>query len=483
MRDELRDRVTRGVVWSLGEKVATALVQFGVRILLLRMLLPEDLGVVALLMSFSTVALVVVDSGFSQTLIRRAAAPEASDLKSVFLFNVTVSLLLYGLLVGASPFVAAYYGMPLFARLAPVFFLMLPANALCVIQTTLFIRRFRFALLSQVTFAASAVSGLAAVALALAGCGIWSVVAQQVLLLAVRAALLWRLGDWRPRGAFDAAALRRMAPYSFSLLATDLISALYNKLPQLFLGRMYAADTLGYFDQAQKLKDLPVTSTMTAVQSVAFPALSKIGGDDRKFAESYRQIVLVVSFALFPAMLGLSAVAPDLFAVLLGDKWMPTVPYFEVICLAGLFYPVAMVAYTVLKARSDGPLIVRLEVVKKLLLTAIFCVTIPRSVEAVVWGLVLFAALEMAVNFGATTRLTTLGAGRFLRTLAPVAAVSGAMYALVRTTVAALPDAPLLRLSAGIATGAVGYVALAALFRLEGLRLTVMLIRRQFGRG
>ncbi len=465
----------------MAEKIGTALVQMGVRIILLSLLLPEDLGVVAVLMAFSTVALVVVDSGFSQTLIRKAA-PAAEDYKSVFVFNLAVSLTLYVLLTAVSPWVAAYYDMPMLARLAPVFFLLLPANALCVIQTVLFTRQFRFALLSKVTFAASVVSGFVAVGMAVAGCGVWSIVAQQVLLLLVRAVLLWWLSDWRPVARFDGRALRQMAPYSVSLMSTDLISALYNKLPQLFLGKMYTPSTLGYFDQAQKLKDLPIASTMIAVQSVIFPALSKIRDDRTKFAESYRQVVMVVAFGLFPVMLGMSAIAPDLFSVLLGEKWMPTVPYFEAICLAGLFYPVAVVAQNVLKVQSDGRIIVRLEIVKKVVLTGIFLVTIPHSVQAVVWGLVVFAFFEMVVNFLATMCYTSLTLYRFVRTLLPVALVAVAMYAAVQLTALALPGNAVLRLFAEIAVGVVSYVGIAALFHLEAFREALGMARRQFVR-
>ena len=478
MNGGLKEWVARGVAWSMAEKIGTALVQMGVRIVLLRLLLPEDLGAVAVLMAFSTVALVVVDSGFSQTLIRKAV-PSSGDFTSVFVFNVAVSLVLYLLLTAVSPFVADYYDMPLLAQLAPVFYLLLPANALGVVQMARFARQFRFELLSKVTFAASVASGFAAVIMALAGWGIWSIVAQQVLTLLVRAALLWWLSDWRPCASFDGAALRRMAPYSFRLMASDLISALYNKLPQFFLGRMYASDTLGYFDQAQKLKDLPVTSTTIAVLGVTFPALSRIRDDRERFAESYRQIVMVVAFVLFPVMLGMSAVAPDMFAVLLGERWMPTVPYFETICLAGLFYPVAQVAYNVLKVQSDGAVIVRLEAAKKVVLTAIFCVTIPRSVEAVVWGLVFFALFEMAINFLATIRFTSFTLLRFVRTLLPVALVAAAMYCSVRLSVRLLPDDALLRLVAGIAVGVASYVGLAALFRLEAFRETLGILRKQ----
>ncbi len=483
MAGELKEKVTRGVAWSIGEKVGTMLLQMGVSIVVLRLLLPDDFGVVAILTAFAAFALVVVDSGFSQTLIRKAE-PSPSDYKSVFLFNISVSAALYVLLTALAPVVARYYDMPVIARVAPVFFLMIPVNALCVIQNTVFIRRFRFALLSKIAFVSSLVSGLAAVLLAWAGCGVWSLVAQRVLQMVVKAVLLWRTSDWRPAssGAWSPAAIREMAPYSFSLLATDLISSVYTKIPQLFIGKLYSSRMLGYFDQALKLKDLPVTSAMTAVQGVTFPALSKIGTDERKFAESYRQVVMVVAYVMFPAMLGLSAVAHDLFAVLIGAKWMPTVPYFETICLAGLFYPVAMVAYNIMKVRCSGPTIVRLEILKKAVMTVILVVTIPRSVQAVVWGLVVFAACEMIVNVWASLRVTSLSVWRFVRTLLPVALVSGAMYFVVLGVAQLMPDHALLRLVCMIAAGAVSYLLFSFIFRLEAFTEVLSIVRKQLFR-
>lgn len=481
MAGELKERVTRGVAWSVGEKIGTMLLQAGVSIVVLRLLMPDDFGVVAILTAFAAVAVVVVDSGFSQALIRKAA-PSDEDYRAVFLFNIRVSAVLYVLLTALSPLVASYYGMPVIARIAPVFFLLVPVNALCVIQHTIFTRRFRFALLSKVTFAASLVSGGAAVLLAWAGCGVWSLVAQRVLQMAVRAVLLWRFSDWRfsRRGRAEFAPLRAMAPFSFSLLATDLISTLYSKIPQLFIGKLWSADTLGFFDQALKLKDLPVSSFMTAVQGVTYPALSKIADDGQKFAESFRQVVMVVAYLMFPVMLGLSAVARDLFAALLGAKWMPTVPYFETVCLAGLFYPVAMVAYNVMKVRCSGRTIVRLEFFKKCIMTVILAVTIPRSVQAVVWGLVFFAACEMVVNVWAALRVSSLGWWRFVRSLLPAALIAGVMYGVVRAVAGVPVGHAGLRLLLEIASGAGVYLFLSFLFRPEAFSEVSAIVRRQF---
>ena len=475
---ELKDKVARGVAWSMAEKIGSMLLAMAVRLVILRLLTRDILGFMSIPSAVVTVLLVIVDSGFSQSLVRHKG-PSQSDYKSVFLFNIAVSAVLYGVLVALAPLAARWYGMPEIARIAPVFFLLLPLNALCAVQNTIFIRQFRFALLSKVTFLSSLAGGLTAIALALVGWGIWSLVAERVIAVGMRTALLWWLSDWRPCGKCGLKPLREMAPFGCSLMVTDLISNFYNKIPQFFLGKLYSPAVLGSFDQAVKLKDMPAATRIQAVQNVTFPALAKIRDDAPRFAEGYRQVVMVVSYVMFPIMLGMSAVARDMFAVLLGEEWMPTVPYFEAVCLAGLFSPIALTAYNVLKARCKGPLIVRLEVVKKIIMTAIFAVTIPHSVMAVVWGLVAIAFCEMAVNFLATMRFTSLTFRRFVRTLLPVALVSGTMYLLVRLTAAAIPGNDLVRLLAELATGVVSYLALSALFRLEAFREVTTIVRRQ----
>lgn len=477
MRGELRDRVARGVAWSLAEKAGSMLLQMGVSILVARMLVPEDYGVMALLTVFATLSLVVVDSGFSQTLIR-SREPSPSDYRSVFRFNLVTATLLYGVMVALSPLLAAFFDQPVLTRIAPVLFLLLPLNALCVIQQAIYTRRFRFDTLSKVVFASTAVSGIVAVAMAWSGCGVWSLVAQRLASMGVKAALLWMLSDWRPAGRYDGRALRAMAPYSLRLLATDLISTLYNNISQLFVGKMYSTEMLGFFNQGQKLKDLPVTATIQSVQNVSFPALSKIREDSGKFAEGYRQLLLMVAFVVSPVMLGMVAVAEELFALFLGEKWMPTVPYFEILSLSGLFMPLAMVACNVLKARSDGSVIVRLEVVKKTVQTLILAVSISCGVRAIAWGVVAMAFCELALNLRAARRFAELSFGRIARAIVPAVLLSVAMFAAVRLYGDVVTLALPLLLLTKILLGAVLYIGLSLAFRLEAAQVALGMLRR-----
>ena len=182
----LGHKVVSGVAWSFSEKLLSMVIQMAVSIIVARSLAPDDFGVMAILTFFTSVALTIVDSGFSQTLIRKSE-PTDEEYASVLGFNVAMSLLLYVVLVACAPMVAEFYGREVIADVAPVLFLLLPLNSLCVVQTVMFTREFRFKLLSNIVFFASLVSGVVAVAMAVAGCGIWALVAQRRLQMGIKA--------------------------------------------------------------------------------------------------------------------------------------------------------------------------------------------------------------------------------------------------------------------------------------------------------
>ena len=475
--ERLEHKVVSGVVWSFAEKFLTMLVQMVVSIIVARRLMPEDFGVMAILTFFTSVALTIVDSGFSQTLIRKRE-PSDSDYRSVFLFNVVVALLLYFVLWALAAPIARFYGHSVIRDVAPVLFLLLPINSLCVVQTVMFTREFRFKLLSNIVFFASLVSGVVAVAMAVAGCGIWALVAQRLLQMGIKAVAFWLIRRWRVRGGVSLSALREMAPFSLRLLATDLIASIYNNVAQLFVGKIYSTASLGYYSQAQKLKDLAVISTVQSVQGVTYPALSKLSADEEKFSAGYERIVRLLSFLLFPAMLGLVAISSDMFMLLLGERWMPTVPYFRILALSGMVYPLAMVGYNVLKIKSDGRVVVRLEVVKRVVMTLVLCVTIPTGIEAVAWGMTAMAFVEFLLNSGFALRLMSFGVVRLAKALLPSLLLSLIVYLgleilnphLVHLSVA-------LRLTADIALAVVSYIALAWALRLRAFNETIDLIK------
>lgn len=464
---DLSERVASGVAWNIAEKIGSTLLQAIVSIVVANRIMPDDVGIIAVLTVFCTLSQVFIDSGFSQMLIRKAQ-PTESDFKAVFRFNIATSLILYTLLSVSTPLVARYYGWELLRKVAPFLYLILPLNALCVIQNSIMVREFRFATLSTIVFLSSLFSGIIAIAMAVAGCGIWSLVGQRVSMMAIKAVLLWSKSSWRPRGPVERGTLRAMAPYSIRLILTDFITALYNNIAQLFIGKIYSADMLGYYNQAQKLKDMPVNATMQSIQSVTFPAMAKVSDNGTKFDEGYRRIIMLTAFMMFPLMSGLIATAPELFNLLLKPQWHPTVPYFQIMSLIGIFYPLSAIAYNVLKVRSNGAVILRLEIIKKVIMTIILAITIPISVKAIAWGMVVASACEMMLNVGASLRYSGLKLNSLLRTLLPIIALTAVMFTATEYVGEWMTYQSIgVRFIAMIATGIVTYIVLAFISRME----------------
>lgn len=472
-------RVASGVAWNIAEKIGSTLLQAIVSIIVANRIMPDDMGIIAVLTVFVTLSQVVIDSGFSQTLIRKANAT-AEDFKAVFRFNLIASLALYAILTATTPWVASYYGWELIRKVAPVLYLLLPLNALCVIQNTIMVKEFRFAQLSTIIFFSSLISGILAIVMALTGFGIWSLVGQRVSMMATKAILLWWKSPWRWRSDIRTGSLNEMTPYSLRLIATDMITAIYNNIAQLFIGKIYSADMLGYYNQAQKLKDMPVNATMQSIQSVTFPALAKISDNPTKFDEGYRRVLMLTAFIMLPVMTGLIATADDIYMLLLKPQWHPAIPYFRVMCLIGIFYPISAIAYNVLKVRSNGAIILRLEIIKKVIMTIILATTIPINVMAIAWGMVASAACEMVLNIGATLRYASLKLKSLATTLLPIIALTAVMYLATELVGYQIENLAVgLRLAIKIGVGIISYAAIAFITRMEAFD-EALAIAKQF---
>ncbi|MBQ5358619.1 MAG: lipopolysaccharide biosynthesis protein [Alistipes sp.] len=472
-------RVASGVAWNIAEKIGSTLLQAIVSIIVANRIMPDDMGIIAVLTVFVTLSQVVIDSGFSQTLIRKANAT-AEDFKAVFRFNLIASVALYAILTATTPWVASYYGWELIRKVAPVLYLLLPLNALCVIQNTIMVKEFRFAQLSTIIFFSSLISGILAIVMALTGFGIWSLVGQRVSMMAAKAILLWWKSPWRWRSDIRTGSLKEMTPYSLRLIATDMITAIYNNIAQLFIGKIYSADMLGYYNQAQKLKDMPVNATMQSIQSVTFPALAKISDNPTKFDEGYRRVLMLTAFIMLPVMTGLIATADDIYILLLKPQWHPAIPYFRIMCLIGIFYPISAIAYNVLKVRSNGAIILRLEIIKKVIMTIILATTIPISVMAIAWGMVAAAACEMVLNIGATLRYAGLKLKSLAKTLLPIIALTAVMYLATEMVGYQIENLAVgLRLVIKIGVGIISYATIAYITRMEAFG-EALAIAKQF---
>lgn len=397
MATELKGKVVKGVAWSTVEKICSALLQFVVSLVLLNLLSPEDYGLMAIVAAFPAILMPLVDSGFSQALIRKGEVDDL-DYSSVFYVNITISVVLYATLVAIAPACGRYFGAPDFAVIAPILYLLIPINSFSNIQNAILQRTMEFKNLSLYVLLANAISSAVAIWMAVRGLGVWALVGQRLGVVIVKTALMWIGSSWRPRWQFSLERIRGMFRYGSRILLSDLVSNVYYQISNLFIGKFYTKADLGYYDRGNKIKEMPVTSTIMAVLGVTFSAFSRQKEDKVKLHDNARKVYILWAFVMFPMMCGLIAVAEDMFRVLLTDLWLPAVPYLRILSVAGLLAPLSVISFNLVKVCDDGNVIFRIEFIKKLIATAILAITIPIGVKAIAWGQVAIFVSDMTIN-------------------------------------------------------------------------------------
>lgn len=462
---ELKHRVVSGFLWTATEKFGSLAVHLCAMLMLLRLLEPADFGLVSMLAVFTAVANSIVDSGFSQALIQKKTVSRV-DYDSVFWLNLGIAALLYLLMWALCKPIAAFYDTPELVRIAPWIFCIIPLSALGLIQTTVLMRGMNFRAISKANFAAAITAAVTAVVMAWFGFGVWALVCQTVALYAIRTAALWLLNDWRPSLRFSWASVRGLFGLGSKLFAVGMITQFFNNVSLMIVGRFYNATQLGLYSQPLKLRNASAEAISLPVQNVTFPAFSTLQDDDAKMKSAVRQVISVQSLVLFPAMLGLIAVADEGFLIAGKEKWLASVPYFKVLCLSALFMPLSNISLNLLKAKGEGGLLLRTEIVKKAFGFAAILYGATVSVMAVTWAFFAWTAFEMVVNLRFASRLTGYRLREQLTDTLPYVAMAAAVWGAAEGVGLLMPDASAyLSLTVKVVAGGAVYLALCLLFK------------------
>lgn len=464
---ELKNKVVSGVAWTATEKFISTVLQLCVSLIIARLLTPSDFGLIAILTVFMFISNSIIDSGFSTALVRKAH-PTTEDYSSVFYFNVVVSLVLYAILCLVSYPIAEFYKEPQLVKFAPVLFAIIPVNAMGIVQNAVMQKTMDFRKMATQNLIAACVSGAVAIYLAANGWGAWALVFQMLTMSVVRIGIMWLRSSWRPLKSFTIAPIKEFWSYSSRIFLTSLLNNVFNNISQLFIGKVYNSQQLGLYYQAQKLKELPLSSIITAVLSVSLPAFSSLQNDAQKLRDASRKVMITLAFIIYPLMIGLIAIAPELFNVLLTEKWAASVPYFQILCLSALFVPVSETYVNLFMLKSSGNKVLNVAIVRKIFFALMLVVTIPISVKAIAWGQVVCLAFDTFMYTYFSKRHIAKSVTAQAREIIPYLLLTAAMYIAVISVNWIFPHLDQIWiLIIKIAVGAVTYLGLAHMFRME----------------
>lgn len=445
---KLRSRTAKALAWNLsgtGGRLATQLL---VQICLARLLLPAEFGLMAMLMVVTSIGQVFVDGGFGTALVHQKDATREEE-SSILYVNVGLSLAVFSFLWYLAPYIAEFYEQQAIKPLLRFTSAGLVIGALGIVQSSILSRNLDFKSVSIVNLLTGALSGGIAIAMALRGYGVWCLAWQFLLNSAFRTILLWMVSTWRPLFTFRLSAIRRMGPYGSRLVASNLISAVFENLNQLLIGKFYTATDLGYYQRAQTMQSIPVNTLSQAIGGVCMPAFVHLNDDLEKFKNAYRQAIRYTMAAAVPMMTLLCIVANPLFTVLLSPKWASAVPYFQLFCLSGIVYPLHLLNINSLLALGKTDIYLRIELTKRILAICGAAIALPFGVMAFAQSTVVVSFLCLGINTHYTKKLIGYPLSQQVGDIFSSLLITSAAGVITVVALNYLPTSPLISLSAG----------------------------------
>jgi len=466
----LNRKIGTGIVWN----VANMLVSRGASVLftlfLARFLAPEAFGLMAMVAICYAIADALMVSGFGQAIIRQPSiTPE--DLSTAFFANLALSLLLYPLLYVSAPWVAQYYGHADLTLMLRVIGVVLFINAFKVVQLALMNRDMDFKTLMRVNSTATIVAGVLAVAMAYAGFGVWSLVAQFIAMATVSTVLLWVHSTWRPQLNFSGAALRRMFGFGSMLTIEGVLNVLYENAYILVIGKLFTPEITGLYYFAKRIRDLVVDQVNAAVQQATYPAMAQIQNEADGLRMMYRTILQLLFFVITPCLAVLTLLSEPLFALAFNPRWMPAVPYLQLLCIAGVVFPVHTINLNMLKVKGRSDLVLYVGLVKKGLHLALLAATAPFGIMAILIGQVVAAALSCLPYMYYSHTLLGYRLALQLRDIIKPVFASAVAAALAWGLLLGIDAAPMLAVAAGSACFILTYAIAGQLLSVEGFVL------------
>ncbi len=475
--ESLKKKTVNGVIWSAIDRFSTQGIQFIFSILIARLLMPSDYGVIAMLGIFLAVSQTFIDSGFGTALVQKANRTE-TDFSTVFYFNIVVAILFYILLWFSSPYIASFYNIPMLEDVTKVVALILLFGALSGIQSAKLSIAINFKTRAKISVISAISTGCVGLYLAYNGYGAWALVFQMVFSSFLGTILLWYFVRWVPKLVFSWQSFRQLFSFGSKLLASALLDTTYNNIYPLVIGKVYSSTSLGLYSRASGLAQYPSSNITGVLQSVTFPVLCSIQNDENRLTDAYKRFIRMSAFIIFPLMIGLASVADPFIRVVLTDKWEGAIYLLQIVCFSLMWYPIHAINLNILQVKGRSDYFLKLEIIKKIQGVCILCITVPISIVAMCYGSVVSSLLSLVWNTYYTKRLIGYGFFSQIKDLSHILIHSLVMGGIVLLVIYFI-DIMWIKLLVGILVGGFYYVAGAYIMRFEELKEVLSIIKRK----
>lgn len=408
MAEDIRQQALRGTKWAAIEKFSLQIIRFVLGIILARLLTPDDYGTIGMLSVFIAISNVFIDSGFSSALIRKIERTD-DDYSTTFVANFVISLIFTLILIFIAPLVANFYNIPILCPVLRVQSISLVLYALMAVQTTKLTAEVNFKALAKASLISSPLSGVIGIGLAYIGWGVWALVAQNLLSIAFKFACIMLQCHWFPKIHFNKKSFDELFGFGKNILGTSLLSAIYFNLDSLVIGKFFSPASLGFYSRGTQIAKLPVDNINGVLNTVTYPILAKLQNETDRLLQAYRKYIRLTSLCIFFCCMLMAALAKPLVLFLLTDKWADAIIYLQIFSFAIMLDHLSVINLNLIKIRGRSDLILKLEIIKRIISFTILFAAIPFGVLGICVSKIIYSIIATYINTYYNGKLFDLG--------------------------------------------------------------------------
>lgn len=463
--DGLRKKTFSSFLWRFAERCGAQAVSFIVSLVLARLLAPEVYGTIALVMVFTNILQVFVDSGFGNALIQKKDADD-TDFSTVFYFNIGICTVLYLIMFAAAPFIASFYKDESLTAVIRVLSLTLVISGVKNVQQAYVSRNLLFKKFFFATLGGTIGAAVLGIILAYRGFGVWALVAQNIFNATVDTAILWVTVRWRPKKLFSIQRLKGLFSYGWKLLVSTLLDTIYGNIRQLIIGYLYSSADLAFYNKGRQIPELIISNVNTSIDSVLLPVLSEEQEDEGRVKGMTRRAIKTSTYIIAPLMMGLAATAPVVIQLLITEKWLPCVPFLRIFCITFMLYPINTANLNAIKAMGRSDIFLKMEIIKKAIGVILLLTTMWFGVMAMAYSLLISSILSLLVNIWPNRKLLGYGCLEQLKDIFPsiiLAVLMGAAVSLLDL----FGFTDIVTLCLQVVSGAAIYIGFSAFLKID----------------
>ena len=421
---KLKQKAASGMVWTAAQKYSVMGIRFISGIILARLLTAYDYGCIGMLNLFMVLAESFISGGFGTALIQKKN-PTQEDYSTVFYWNIVVAVIMYAILFFGAPAVARFYDIPVLKDVLRVQGLILFIYALNIVQQNMLRKNLNFKILSIVSIITVIISLTVTIIMAAKGFGVWALVAQNMLLAAIPAAVFWVYSNWRPSWVFSVKSFKELFSFGFYMFLAHLVNQFSSQLQTLLIGRFYSPSTLGYYSKANSTERLASHSISEVMTQVTYPLYAQVQDNQATMINMVKRLTMTVSYITFPLMFILMLTARPMFILLYSERWIDSVPYFQVLCFAGLAGCLQSVNLQTISAIGKSRTMFVWTMIKRAIgISAVVLGLATLGMKGLLLGVVFNYWFSYAVNISLVSKHIGYKWGRQVLDLMPVAVVS-----------------------------------------------------------